>query len=155
MAITVPRNTSGSLNQSQTAGQGNGRVDDVPQRSELNQAKESLPHFTNQELAGQAGKILDRLQNALNKMNSGKLPPIHAFELEDSSILIEWMLPHQRMGFNLEVNPQESGWFLVTDASASDIQAFGSLSGANIDWLLEWLLQVLSFVRVYPKLPKT
>ena len=42
-------------------------------------------------------------------------------ELENGSILIEWVAPDVRFCINIEVDPSESGWCFVTkDGTGSD-----------------------------------
>ena len=35
-------------------------------------------------------------------------------KLEDGSAIVEWVSPDVRFGINIELNPEESGWFYVT-----------------------------------------
>ena len=35
-------------------------------------------------------------------------------KLEDGSAIVEWVSPDVRFGINIELNPEESGWFFVT-----------------------------------------
>jgi len=45
----------------------------------------------------------------------------HYTELEDGSILIEWIAPDVRFCINIEVDPSESGWCFVTrDGTQND-----------------------------------
>ena len=40
----------------------------------------------------------------------GHLPPLQAFNVDDGSVLIEWIFGNFRIGFNIEPNPEDSGW---------------------------------------------
>jgi hypothetical protein len=103
-------------------------------------AREKLRTITNKEMAIEAEKIIDGLRDALEKIDTNNLPPIRVFEIEDGSLLIEWILPHHKIGFSIEPERRESGWFLVSDNHAQSIQASGFLLGENIKWLTAWLI---------------
>ena len=93
------------------------------------------------ELAEEARRILNELQAQLRHVSSlESLPPICVFEAEDGSLLVEWIFTHFRIGFSLEPEKQDSGWFLVSDDTAGGISASGFLDGINIEWLISWLL---------------
>ena len=81
---------------------------------------------------------------AEESVDTSKLPPVRAFEPEDDSLLIEWIFPHHRVGFSIESDRQESGWFLVSDKSAQSINAWGYLPDENIEWLMSWLLKPIT-----------
>jgi hypothetical protein len=104
-------------------------------------ARRLVQGFANKAMAKMADKILDELCNALIDIDSRKLPPIRAFEPEDGSLLIEWIFPHHRLGFSIEPDEQESGWFLVSDKSAHRIAASGFLVGEDIRRRVNWLLE--------------
>jgi len=44
----------------------------------------------------------------------GIVGPIHAYEEEDGSIVVEWIFPDMRIGLNIEKDKNESGWHVVS-----------------------------------------
>lgn len=107
-------------------------------------AREKLRTIADNDMVIEAENILDALCKTLDKIDTRKLPPVRAFEVEDDSLLIEWIFPHHRVGFNIEPDKQESGWFLVSDKSAQSINAWGYLPDENIEWLMAWLLEPIT-----------
>jgi hypothetical protein len=73
----------------------------------------------------------------------GHLPPLQAFNLEDRSILIEWAFPNFRIGFTIETNHEESGWYLVSNRNLGEISASGYTLGMDIKALVLWLLNFI------------
>ena len=74
----------------------------------------------------------------------GGLSPIHAFNIEeDNSVLIEWIFKDYRVGFNIEKNNQESGWYLITNRELGEISASGSIYNIEIKTILLWLLNFI------------
>lgn len=53
--------------------------------------------------------------------------PLDAFAADDGAILFEWIFDDFRVGFNIEPNSKESGWYLVTNERLGDIHAGGLL----------------------------
>ncbi|MDE0187331.1 MAG: hypothetical protein OXP71_17980 [Candidatus Poribacteria bacterium] len=56
------------------------------------------------------------------------LPQIHAFSIQDGSLLIEWIFDDFRVGFSIEPIPSESSWYLVSNAKLGDISVAGHIS---------------------------
>jgi len=42
------------------------------------------------------------------------IPPLYAAITEENSVLIEWIFPDFRVGFNIEADPSESGVYIVS-----------------------------------------
>jgi hypothetical protein len=104
-------------------------------------AREVVNSASDKELAKAAILILAELQVQLDEiLNAEDLPPFRAFEAEDGSLLIEWIFTHFRIGFSIEPDKKDSGWFLVSDDTAGRINASGHLLGVNIRRLTTWLI---------------
>ena len=73
----------------------------------------------------------------------GYLPSLQGFNVEDGSILIEWIFGDFRIGFNIEPNPNDSGWYLVSNKNLGEISASGYTSGIEIKNLILWLLNFI------------
>ncbi len=69
------------------------------------------------------------------------LPPLHAFKVDDSSLLIEWIFPDFRLGFSIEAEPQNSGWYLVATGNLGNIEASGAIIVQDRKKLLTWLVR--------------
>lgn len=111
-------------------------------------AREVLSSVADRESAEEAERILHELEWQLilvRKRSSTKdWPPIWAFEAEDRSLLIEWIFPHCRIGFSVESEPDESGWFLVSDDTTGRINASGRLVDVDTSQLITWLLSFIT-----------
>ncbi|MCL4296520.1 MAG: hypothetical protein KJ077_12365 [Anaerolineae bacterium] len=103
-------------------------------------ARRELYTIANKEMAKEAKKILDEVRNLLNEIDTSNLPPIRFFEAQDGSLLLEWMLPHHRVGFSIEASKEESSWFLVSDNYAQRTLASGLLDSENIAQIA-WIIQ--------------
>jgi hypothetical protein len=107
----------------------------------LRPARFALRFVDNLEISTLAESVLKKLSFWLSQIDDlHRFPPIRLFQAEDESVLIEWAFTHFRIGFSLEQNPVESGWFLVSDESVGSISASGRLNEANLDWIVTWLL---------------
>jgi hypothetical protein len=104
------------------------------------QAREAIQSADNQNGAGEANAILDLINDQLRFLGDEGLPPIRTVELDDGSLLIEWIFDHFRFGFNIEVDSDQSGYFLVSDRSTGEIRSSGFLRGLNLEALIRSLL---------------
>ena len=111
----------------------------------LSSARDLLHQLSGNAIARQARLLLAFLQGALSSIREIDeelvyLPQMQSHYVEDGSLLFEWILPNFRIGFNVEPDPSESGWFLVTNESLGSISASGYLSGISPIYLMMWLL---------------
>jgi hypothetical protein len=108
-------------------------------------AWDEIDNSRNHNLAYNARQLLVMIEEMVSsfkklKFELGHLPPLHAFNVDDGSILIEWIFKDFRVGFNMEEKPEESGWYLVTTKNLGEISACGSISNVEINKILLWLL---------------
>jgi len=99
----------------------------------------------NGDVAHEAERLLQLIQDhvfSLRQMDFdlSHLPPIRALNVDDGSTLIEWVFRDFRIGFTVEPNPEESGWYLVSNAELGNIMADGSTFGVKLDRIVLWLL---------------
>ena len=73
------------------------------------------------------------------------LPHLHAFDVQDGSILIEWIFDDFRVGFSIEPIPSESSWYLVSNAKLGDIGESGYISQDESE-TQTLMLRLLNFV---------
>ncbi len=106
---------------------------------------EVVSNATNTEVAKSSSRVLLIIQDALRRFEQrgidlSNLPQLHAAILDDGAVSIEWIFSDFRIGFTIETNGNDSGWFLVSTDKHGEINAFGYLSVENITSLIEWLL---------------
>ncbi|MHA1290504.1 MAG: hypothetical protein ACTSPB_24235 [Candidatus Thorarchaeota archaeon] len=76
----------------------------------------------------------------------GFLPKLSTSIVEDGSVLVEWIFDSFRVGFSIEPDEKESGWYLVTNRTLGDISASGHTLDVDINKLILWLLNfVISY----------
>ncbi len=115
----------------------------------IDHALESLRQNETTVLAVRARRVLLAIQDKINyllknKLDLPPLPKIHAFNVDDGSILLEWVFDDFRIGFSIEPLETESSWFLITNEERDSISASGYLS----DTIENTLLWIISFVIV-------
>ena len=93
----------------------------------------SVGQVENQKVADEATRILGIITETSltfqrRGVDLGRLPQLHAFAVQDGSILIEWIFDDFRVGFSIEPIPSESSWYLVSNAKLRDISVAGDIS---------------------------
>lgn len=104
-------------------------------------ASNQAPH---QKVATEARKLLSIFQEIFSmfrefEIDLTHLPPLHAFNADDESLLIEWIFRDFRVGFTLEPEREESGWYLVSNKNLGEISASGYISSIDAKRLVLWL----------------
>ncbi|HID30264.1 MAG TPA: hypothetical protein EYP19_09700 [Desulfobacterales bacterium] len=118
-------------------------------RSELiRPAWELIHQVENKEIAQEAKRLLSVIQETVStfqllQFDVGYIPQLQAFTVDDGSVLFEWAFNDYRIGFSIEPNPQDSGWFLITNRKLGEISAFGFISGIELHPLILWLLNFI------------
>lgn len=105
----------------------------------LKPAKDEMTSFLNANLVSNAYAFLDKLYDALMEHEVKNLQSLNAFE-DEECIVLEWIDQNWRIGFALDINPEESSWFLVSNKAAGDVMASGNLSSVDINWIVYWLI---------------
>jgi hypothetical protein len=80
------------------------------------------------------------LKNRINIKRSLQLPPLKIRWVEDQSALIEWIFKDFRIGFSIEPNIKDSGWYLVSNNNLQEMSASGELQLENLESLIINLL---------------
>ena len=114
----------------------------------LRPAWESIHRLEDRSVANEAGKLLSVIQETIStlqklQLDLGQIPQLRTFLVGDGSVLFEWIFNDYRIGFNVERNPQESGWYLITNERLGEITAAGLISGINLGTLILWLLNFI------------
>lgn len=113
-----------------------GQVDPSRLRKELNlvkQARDIIPQIENTNVAEQLDKLLSSINKIVNIAEElgddlSFVPPLYPYVEEDGSVLLEWIFPDFRIGFNIESNPDDSGWHLVSNKKLGSTIASGQLT---------------------------
>lgn len=108
-------------------------------------SRSHLMRGNHQAIIGEATKFLFKLEKIILAYQQYgydfyNFPPIHAFFVEDGSILIEWIFEDFRIGFSFEQDIRESSWYLVSNQEFGEISASGYLSDIDSEKLMVWLL---------------
>jgi len=74
------------------------------------------------------------------------LPRVNAFNLDDGSVLIEWKFNDFRIGFGVELNIEESGWYLVSNKNLGEISASGYITIKDVRGLVLWLFNFVFYI---------
>ena len=104
----------------------------------------------NKNVADGARRILWNLtETSLTFQSRGvdldRLPQLHAFAVQDGSLLIEWIFDDFRVGFSIEPIPSDSSWYLVSNEKLGDINVAGHISEHESETQI-LMLTLLTFV---------
>jgi len=115
--------------------------------SPVNQAIKIIPQIKDPNIAKQLDSLLSFVNKIVNTLmqsekNLNLIPPLHPHVEEDGSVLLQWIFPDFRIGFNIEPNPNDSGWHLVANKRLGDITASGQLTNMG-----EITIILLDFIR--------
>ncbi len=108
-------------------------------------ALQTIRDTTNKKIADESRNLLLLIQKivvSLQHLNFdiAYLPPLTAVNVEDNSVLIEWTFRDFRIGFTIEDNREDSGWYLVSNRKLGEILASGSIANIDLEKHLLWLL---------------
>ena len=101
-------------------------------KSLTKRARNILPQIKNPCVAEQFDgliSIINKIVNTAERMGEklSLIPPLHAYIEEDGAVSVEWIFPDFRIGFNIEPNPDDSGWHLVAGKNLENITKSGQL----------------------------
>ena len=113
-------------------------------------AWDAVGQVKDQSVADEARNILLIIEKTIliaqsKGVDLAHLPQLHAFDVQDSSILIEWIFDDFRVGFSIEPIPSESSWYLVSTAKLGDISVTRNISQNEFD-IHNLMLKLLAFV---------
>lgn len=108
-------------------------------------SRDTLRKVNDSKLAARAETVLQTIEQSILLLKKAKrdlsnLPPVHVYNPEDGSILIELASQNLRAGFTIEPNPDESGWYFVTMTAHGQIGASESLRNTNLEKTVIYLL---------------
>jgi hypothetical protein len=93
-------------------------------------------------IIGQMIQLVKQEREGREPNDMPPLPPLRACVDIDGSVLLEWIFPDFRVGFNIEPDPQDSGWHLVSNKKVGEITASGQLTNTSeiVAALLDFIL---------------
>lgn len=103
-----------------------------------------IPSLASDAIRRQARTLCDGLRRELAKRELPVLPPLIAVEEETGACVIEWSIDGQRIGFGLELEESQSGWFLVSSRESGRASAYGNMGTEDLKSLLDRLLRKTS-----------
>ena len=114
----------------------------------IDRALEPLRENENPEISARARETLKSIQEKIDTLIKYKidilyLPKIRAFNVDDGSILLEWIFEDFRIGFSIEPIDAESSWYLVTSQKYGEISASGYISDINFKNIILWLINFI------------
>lgn len=106
------------------------------ERDPVRQARSIVSQVEDPAVARQVESLLSTIHSILERVQEEKgdlshIPPIHAYVADDGSVLIEWIFPDFRVGFNIEPNPADSGWHLVSNKNLEEKTESGQLTSMS------------------------
>lgn len=81
-------------------------------------------------------KLLERFALIVPVSKASNLPPLRIMVLDDSSYLLEWTFQDRRLGFSLEADPKDSGWYYVFARGDSELYESGTMDQLDADRLV-------------------
>ena len=111
------------------------------------QARDIVSQIQNPKVEEQLDKLLSIIDKRFyivqqEGVELSCIPPLHPHLDEDGSVLLEWIFPNFRIGFNIEPNPDDSGYHLVSNKKLGERTESEQL--ANMDKIV---VQLLLFIR--------
>lgn len=112
----------------------------------VKKARDVIPQIKNKTIAKQLDNILLTIHMMVQIAQQERpdiinIPPLLAHIGEDGAVTVEWIFPDFRVGFNIEPNPDDSGWHLVSNKKLNELNASGQLK--DIDALIYRLLKFI------------
>ena len=95
----------------------------------------------NPQVAKEAENLLSIIQKMMVflRKRGVNLPSLHAFNIDDGSVSIECSFNNLKVGFNIEPEQKESGWYMVSNEELGEITASGYISSIDTNRLIGWL----------------
>ena len=124
----------------------------LPDTSLTKSALNTIQNAQNPQVAKEAENLfltIHRMMELLRKKGFN-LPSLHAFEIDDGSVLIELSFNNLKVGFNIEPKQKDSGWYMVSNEELGEITASGYISSIDTKRLICWLFfSILELFKPY------
>jgi hypothetical protein len=91
-----------------------------------------VPSIDDPQVADQTRRLFAMIREMVHLMEGKRpdinpIPPLNAVRLDDGSVLVEWTFPDFRVGFNIEHQPDDSGWHMMSTKRLGQLTASGQL----------------------------
>ena len=100
----------------------------------------AIKNLPSSAMRTQANSIISIFRKAASAYGVNNQPPLSASIATDGSLLVEWIFSDKRLGFNVEPNQDESGWYFVSSETAGGYCESGLLSTLDIKQLMARIL---------------
>ena len=87
-----------------------------------------------------AENALDQLCAALRDVSTAGLPALSAVKADDGALILEWTFGDRRLGFTIEVQAEESGWYFVFSSGSSERYEAGTMDQLEMSRLVTAML---------------
>lgn len=116
----------------------------------LRHAWELVYRLSNRQLADQSYNLINVIEKALiiiqqYQFDLSYIPQLQAKIIDENTVLFEFICQDFRIGFSIESNPQESGWYLVTNRKLGEVSYSGFLSAIDLNFLIMYLVQFIVY----------
>jgi len=93
-------------------------------------------------------KVISIIDNILDSYvatgnETSNIQPIKAAVNEDGSVALDWISPDYRLGFSIEKEFAESGWYLATTKRINEMGGYGHFSDQNNKEITSLLINFL------------
>lgn len=114
----------------------------------LGDARRALRQINDQPIAERFAPFLTTIQELLLQLQQRgfdlqSMPRLHAHLPNDGSVVLEWILNDYRLGFTIEQDTNDSGWYLVSNRRMGEIMASGALTQVDREVIDSWLHFIL------------
>lgn len=112
-------------------------------------ARRSVVRLLDRQIAAQAEQVLAALERGVLSLVEGgyhphDFPQIRPTILDNGSFMMEWGTADWRLGFGVDSDPADSGWYLTSSRRLSEEGQYGPLSAlSDPAFVLRLLLFVL------------
>lgn len=104
--------------------------------SPIRKVKAIIPQVENKTVVEQIEKLLLVIDTMIKSLQVDRpdlrnIPALIPNIEENGAVSIDWTFPDFRIGFNLEVNPADSGWHLLSNENLDELTMSGQLKNFN------------------------
>jgi|GEM_PF-5363355 len=111
--------------------------------SPIRKLKAIIPQIKNKTVVEQIEKLLLVIDTKINdRPDLRNTPALIPHIEENGAVSIDWIFPDFRIGFNLEVNPADSGWHLLANEKLNELTMSGQLK--NMDDTISGFLEYIN-----------
>jgi len=111
--------------------------------SPIRKVKAIIPQVENKTVVEQIEKFLLAIDTEIdNRPDLRNTPALIPHIEENGAVSIDWTFPDFRIGVNLEVNPADSGWHLLSNEKLGEFTASKQLK--NMDQTVSFFIEYIT-----------